>query len=65
LLDTHTPAQENYWADNTDVWVYEDGTIAVMPGTPNGPLSAGQATMLRDALSAAIAAQQVIPMGNV
>jgi hypothetical protein len=38
------------------VHVYEDGTIAVGPVHPDGPLSIAEATRLRDALGAAIAA---------
>ncbi|WP_156298782.1 hypothetical protein [Mycobacterium paragordonae] len=50
------PADARSWADDMHVHVYEDGTIAVGPVHPDGPLSIAEATRLRDALGAAIAA---------
>jgi len=50
------PADPSSWADDMHVRAYEDGTIAVGPVHPDGPLSIAEATRLRDALGAAITA---------
>ena len=50
------PADARSWADDMTVRAYEDGTIAVGPVHPDGPLSTAEATRLRDALTAAITA---------
>lgn len=49
-------ADARSWAGDMHVHLYEDGTIAVGPVHPDGPLSIAEATRLRDALGAAIAA---------
>jgi hypothetical protein len=63
LFDISSPADDDPLADK-DVWVYEDGAIAVVHGHPDSPLSVSQAAMLRDALTAALLARDVIQIEN-
>lgn len=56
VFSVQIPADARSWADDMYVRTYEDATIAVGPVHPDGPLSIAEATRLRDALGAAIAA---------
>jgi hypothetical protein len=62
LFDIPGSADDDSMTDDKDVWVYEDGAIAVVHTGPDGrPLGGGEAAMLRNALTAVMLARQVIP----